>query len=83
MGMGNEFQFESIAAVALGGVAMSGGSGSYLGTVAGAMTIAVLLSLLTALNLSQAMQQILYGIILFIAVLAATIQNAKNKSSKL
>lgn len=83
LGMGNEFQFESIAAVALGGVAMSGGSGSYLGTVAGAMTIAVLLSLLTALNLSQAMQQILYGIILFIAVLAATIQNAKNRSSKL
>lgn len=83
LGMGNEFQFESIAAVALGGVAMSGGSGSYLGTVAGAMTIAVLLSVLTALNLSQAMQQILYGIILFVAVLAATIQNAKNKSSKL
>lgn len=83
LGMGNPFQFESIAAVALGGVAMSGGSGSYLGTVAGAMTIAVLLSVLTALNLSQAMQQVLYGIILFVAVLIATIQNSKNKSSKL
>lgn len=83
LGMGNEFQFESIAAVALGGVAMSGGSGSYLGTVAGALTIAVLLSVLTALNLSQAMQQVLYGIVLFVAVLAATLQNAKNKSSKL
>ena len=83
LGMGNEFQFESIAAVALGGVAMSGGSGSYLGTVAGAMTIAVLLSILTALNLSQAMQQILYGVILFVAVLVATIQNTKGKSSKL
>jgi ribose transport system permease protein len=83
LGMGNPFQFESIAAVALGGVAMSGGSGSYLGTIAGAMTIAVLLSVLTALNLSQAMQQILYGIILFVAVLVATIQNSRNKSSKL
>ena len=83
LGMGNEFQFESIAAVALGGVSMSGGSGSYLGTVTGALTIAVLLSILTALNLSQAMQQVLYGIVLFVAVLAATLQNARNKSSKL
>lgn len=83
LGMGNEFQFESIAAVALGGVSMAGGSGSYLGTVAGAMTISVLLSILTALNLSQAMQRVVYGIVLFIAVLAATLQNSKTKSSKL
>ncbi|MDD3347638.1 ABC transporter permease [Oscillibacter sp.] len=83
LGMGNPFQFESIAAVALGGVSMAGGSGSYMGTVAGSMTIAVLLAVLTALNLSPALQQIFYGLILFVAILAATIQNNRKMSSKL
>ena len=83
LGMGNPFQFQTIAAVALGGVAMSGGSGSYMGTVAGSMTIAVLLAVLTALNLSPALQQIFYGLILFVAILAATIQNNRKMSSKL
>ena len=83
LGMGNPFQFQTIAAVALGGVAMSGGSGSYMGTVAGSMTIAVLLAVLTALNLSPELQQIFYGLILFVAILAATIQNNRKMSSKL
>ena len=83
LGMGNPFQFQSIAAVALGGVSMAGGSGSYMGTVAGSMTIAVLLAVLTALNLSPALQQIFYGLILFVAILAATIQNNRKMSSKL
>ena len=83
LGMGDPFQFQTIASVALGGVAMSGGSGSYLGTVAGSMTIAVLLAVLTALNLSPALRQIFYGLILFIAILVATIQNNKKMSSKL
>lgn len=83
LGMGNLFQFQTIAAVALGGVTMSGGSGSYMGTVAGSMTIAVLLAVLTALNLSPALQQIFYGLILFVAILAATIQNNRKMSSKL
>ena len=83
LGMGNPLQFQSIAAVALGGVSMAGGSGSYMGTVAGSMTIAVLLAVLTALNLSPALQQIFYGLILFVAILAATIQNNRKMSSKL
>lgn len=83
LGMGNPFQFQTIAAVALGGVSMAGGSGSYMGTVAGSMTIAVLLAVLTALNLSPALQQILYGLILFVAILAATIQTNRKMSSKL
>ena len=81
LGMGNDYQFETIASVALGGVAMSGGSGSYLGTVAGAMTIAVLLSLLMALNLPTSIQQILYGIVLFAAILLATVQNSRKAVS--
>ena len=83
LGMGNDYQFETIAAVALGGVAMSGGSGSYLGTVAGSLTIAVLLSLLMALNISQAMQQILYGIVLFVAIVLASIQNERQRRTKM
>ena len=74
LGMGNDYQFKTIAAVALGGVAMSGGSGSYVGTIAGSLTIAVLLSLLMALNFSTAVQQILYGLVLLVAIVFASIQ---------
>ena len=45
--------------------------------------LVLLLAVLTALNLSPALRQIFYGLILFIAILVATIQNNKKMSSKL
>ncbi|HBE78464.1 MAG TPA: ABC transporter permease [Firmicutes bacterium] len=68
LGMGDEFQFQSITAVAIGGASLMGGSGSYIGTVAGAFTIIILSGLLSVFSLSTSVQQILYGLVLFIAV---------------
>jgi ribose transport system permease protein len=58
-----------IAAVVIGGTSIFGGIGGYAGTILGALILTLLDSLLTILNASQAVRQILYGLI--VLVLAA------------
>jgi ribose transport system permease protein len=63
----------SVAAVVIGGTSIFGGIGGYAGTILGAIILVVLDSLLTLLDASQAVKQILYGlIILGLAWLYAT-----------
>ena len=61
LGMGDPYLFTSIAAVAIGGASILGGSGHYLGTVAGALVLTILTGLLPALNLSNGALLIVYG----------------------
>lgn len=62
--LGNQYLFPSIIAVAIGGTQMSGGKGSYFGTIAGAIVIQLITSLLTTMQLPQALQQIIFGSLL-------------------
>jgi len=63
----------SVAAVVIGGTSIFGGVGGYSGTILGAIILVVLDSLLTLLDASQAVKQIIYGsIILLLAWLYAT-----------
>jgi ribose transport system permease protein len=63
----------SVAAVVIGGTSIFGGVGGYSGTILGTIILVVLDSLLTLLDASQAVKQILYGlIILGLAWLYAT-----------
>lgn len=75
LGMGDPYLFSSVAAVAIGGASILGGSGHYLGTVAGALILTVLAGLLPILNLDPAALQIIYGVVILITVAAATIPN--------
>jgi ribose transport system permease protein len=68
LGMGDPYQLTTIAAVAIGGASLMGGSGTYLGTVAGTLTIVILTGLLSAFTLPASVQQIIYGLVLFAAV---------------
>jgi ribose transport system permease protein len=47
----------------IGGTSIFGGLGGYSGTILGALILTVLDSLLTILNASQAVRQIIYGLI--------------------
>jgi ribose transport system permease protein len=71
LGMGDPYQMTSIAVVAVGGTSLIGGKGSYLGTIAGTLTIIVLTGLLAAFSLPASVQQIIYGVVIFVAVLFA------------
>lgn len=68
LGMGDPYLFTSIAAVAIGGASILGGSGHYLGTVAGALVLTILTGLLPALNLSSGALLVVYGAVILITV---------------
>jgi ribose transport system permease protein len=63
LGIGAPFLLPSVAAVVIGGTSIFGGLGGYAGTVVGALILTVLDSLLTILDATQAVRQILYGLI--------------------
>ena len=59
--LANAFLLPSIAAVVIGGTSIFGGVGGYTGTILGALILSVLNSMLTFLNVGQAIQQVVYG----------------------
>ncbi len=71
LSMGDIYQFQSIAAVAIGGTSLLGGNGNYLGTVAGSLTITILLGILVALNLPFGVQKMAYGLIVLVSVIVS------------
>jgi ribose transport system permease protein len=71
LGMGDFVIFQAIAVVAVGGTSLAGGSGSYVGTVAGAIIMTVLTALLSAFNMPYSLQQVVYGAILLLAVIVS------------
>lgn len=56
----------SVAAAVIGGTSIFGGVGTYSGTIMGALILSVLGSLLTFLQVGQAVQQIVYGAIVLV-----------------
>ena len=69
LGMGDPFLFQSIAAVVIGGASILGGRGNYWGTVAGAIFLVVLQSVLQEFNVSDAIRTIASGVVILIALL--------------
>ena len=61
--LANAFLLPSVAAAVIGGTSIFGGVGGYAGTILGALILSVLNSMLTFLNVGQAIQQIVYGAI--------------------
>jgi ribose transport system permease protein len=72
LGMGDPYLFTSIAAVAIGGASILGGSGNYIGTIAGAFVLTILAGLLPALNLSNGALLIVYGAVILMTVSLAS-----------
>jgi ribose transport system permease protein len=70
LGMGDPYLFQSIAAAVIGGISILGGRGNYLGTVAGAVSLVALITLLQGENMPDYGRSIVYGVtILVILVL--------------
>jgi len=73
LGMGDSYQLASIAAVVMGGTSILGGSGNYLGTVAGALLLTLISSVLTLFNVSGGGQTAVQGgIILLLMIVYAS-----------
>ena len=74
---GISYELDAIAAVVIGGTSLSGGKGSIVGTVLGAMIIGVLNNGLVLLDVSPFWQQVVKGLVILIAVI---IDKANSKS---
>ena len=70
LGIGNQFLLTSVAAVVVGGAALSGGVGSVVATIGGAIFITELASFTDIVRVSSGVQFVIQGLIIALSVLA-------------
>ncbi len=68
--LGDGYELDAIAAVALGGTSMSGGRGKITGTIAGVLIIAVLSNGLNILGVTSYYQDVIKALVILVAVLS-------------
>ncbi|MDA3919083.1 MAG: hypothetical protein PF501_00145 [Salinisphaera sp.] len=66
--IGEGFELDAIAAVVLGGASIAGGRGAILGTLVGAMLLAILNNGLNLTGVSSYLQDVIKGGIILLAV---------------
>jgi len=71
-GMADTYLLPSIAAAVLGGTSVLGGTGGFGGTIVAVLILTVLDRLLLSLNISQALQYVVYGLIVLALAVAYT-----------
>ncbi|MEF2073990.1 ABC transporter permease [Consotaella aegiceratis] len=75
--LGQGYELEAIAAVVIGGTSLSGGRGTILGTLIGALIMAVLTNGLRILSVAQEWQTVVTGAIIILAVYADMMRRRK------
>lgn len=76
--LGQGYELEAIAAVVIGGTSLSGGRGTILGTLIGALIMAVLTNGLRILSVAQEWQTVVTGAIIILAVYADMMRRKKS-----
>lgn len=75
--LGQGYELDAIAAAVIGGVSLSGGEGTILGTVIGAFIMSVLINGLRIMNVPQEWQTVVTGLIVIFAVYADNLRRKK------
>lgn len=78
---GNLMELEAIAAVVIGGAALSGGRGTVFGAVVGTCIFQVIANLLSLLNVSSFLQDAFRGGLILVAVTLATVQFTRRRKT--
>jgi ribose transport system permease protein len=68
LGIGNEYILWSITAVVIGGTSLTGGRGSYGGTIAGAILLVLMESLLIVVKMPEAGRRIATGLLILLMI---------------
>ena len=76
--LGQGYELDAIAAVVIGGTSLSGGRGTILGTLIGALIMSVLTNGLRILSVAPEWQMVATGAIIIIAVYADQLRRGKN-----
>ena len=69
VGAGDQYMLPSVIAVVIGGTSLAGGAGGYVGTMAGAIVLILLQSILITLNIPPFGRQIVFGLTLLALML--------------
>lgn len=77
VGIGDQYLLASIAAVVLGGTSILGGSGTYAGTIPGAILLVTITALITVLNASPGWRSILFGALILGLLLLSGRESAR------
>ncbi|MGP9788877.1 ABC transporter permease [Roseinatronobacter sp. NSM] len=75
--LGLGYELEAIAAVVIGGTSLSGGRGTVLGSLIGALIMAVLANGLRVMSVAQEWQTVVTGMIIILAVYADQLRRRK------
>ena len=70
LSLADVYLLPSVAAVIIGGTSIFGGRGGYAGSIVGALILTVLTSILTLVDASEPIKQILYGAIILLLAAA-------------
>jgi ribose/xylose/arabinose/galactoside ABC-type transport system permease subunit len=70
LGIGNQFLLTSVVAVVVGGTALTGGVGSVVGTIAGALFVTELNSFTNIAQVSTGAQFVIQGVLIALSVIA-------------
>jgi len=68
-GSGNGYELNAIAAVVIGGTSLSGGRGSIVGTMIGALIMGVISNGLNLMNIDPYFQNVVLGAVIILAVM--------------
>jgi len=75
--IGQGYELQAIAAVVVGGTSLSGGKGSIVGTLIGALIIAVLTNGLQIISVPQEWRDVILGVVILLAVYADQLRTSR------
>jgi len=73
------FELQTIAACVIGGVSITGGSGTIIGVVLGAFFMGIVYNALTMINVSPFWQMAIQGFIILFAIIINTVMDKRNQ----
>ena len=79
-GAGLTYEMDAITAVVVGGTSMSGGSGTLVGTIFGAIIVGIINNIQTLLGVDSNIQRIVKGAIIVVSVIIDVV--TKNSAKK-
>ena len=74
---GESYEMEAVAASVLSGTSVLGGEGGIIGTVMGAIVVAIIRNAIVLLNVSTYYQQMITGAVILIAVIVDVQRKAR------
>ena len=82
LGMGDNYQMESIACIVVGGTLMSGGRANAVGTLVGSLFLYLIISCMQLIGMDAGMQNVVKGALIIVVLLIGSSENNGSKERK-